>query len=87
MAGKTKQKLPRPCLFNTLNIITWNVRGIMSSAASLSQTLDDLNIDIAFITEHKLLPHMKYFMDHTFNFMNSHVKLPLAKHRLLYFYL
>ena len=52
-----------PCYLNKLNIITWNVRGIMSSAASLSQTLDILDIDIALLTEHKLLPHMSYFMD------------------------
>ncbi|MES9883122.1 MAG: reverse transcriptase family protein [Sedimenticola sp.] len=35
----------------------------MSSAASLSRTLDCNNIDIAFITEHKLFEHSKNFMD------------------------
>lgn len=36
------------------NFLTWNVRGIFSSAGSLGQTLDDMNIDVAFISEHKL---------------------------------
>ncbi|WAR05956.1 hypothetical protein MAR_021325, partial [Mya arenaria] len=46
-----------------LRICTWNVRGIMSSAASLSNLLVSQNIDIAFITEHKLFNHSKYFVD------------------------
>ena len=42
-------------------ILTWNVRGIMSSAGSLSKLLDDKNIDIAFISEHKLRDSKTYF--------------------------
>ena len=63
MTIKHIHKTNVPCNQHKLNVITWNVRGIMSSAASLSQTLDVLNIDIALITEHKLLPYMSYFMD------------------------
>lgn len=47
---------------NSIRIVTWNVRGIMSSAASLSNLLDEENIDFAFITEHKLFDHSKYFL-------------------------
>ena len=39
-----------------LNVVAWNVRGIMSSAAPLSHILENHSIDIDFITEHKLLP-------------------------------
>ena len=41
--------------FMLFNILCWNVRGIMSSAYSLSNMLDNQHIDIALITEHKLL--------------------------------
>jgi hypothetical protein len=43
-----------------LCFVTWNVRGIMSSAASLSQLLDENNVDVVF-TEHKLFEHSKSF--------------------------
>ena len=46
-----------------LNILTWNVRGIMSSAYSLSYMLSFYNVDIALITEHKLMHHSQSFFD------------------------
>ncbi|MES9885046.1 MAG: endonuclease/exonuclease/phosphatase family protein, partial [Sedimenticola sp.] len=45
-----------------VRLATWNVRGIMSSAASLGYLLEHKDIDIAFITEHKLFEHSKTFM-------------------------
>ena len=45
-----------------LNLLCWNVRGIMSSAYSLSDMLDSHCIDIALITEHKLLPRSNHFL-------------------------
>ena len=45
---------------NELRLVTWNVRGVMSSAGTLSKLLDQQNVDIAFITEHKLFQHSKY---------------------------
>ena len=45
------------------NILTWNVRCIMSSAGSLSAMLDKYNTDIAFVSEHKLLPEHAEFMN------------------------
>ena len=44
------------------NFLCWNVRGIMSSAYSLSDTLDNQRIDLALITEHKLLPRSQHFL-------------------------
>lgn len=44
-------------------ILTWNVRGIMSSAGSLSKLLDIYEIDFAFISEHKLRNEHKVFLD------------------------
>lgn len=48
-------------------ILTWNVRGIMSSAGSLSKLLDEYNIDFAFIAEHKLREQHKSFFDSVHN--------------------
>ncbi len=45
-----------------LRFVTWNVRGIMSSASSLGKLLEAHDIDVAFITEHKLFEHSKTFM-------------------------
>jgi len=45
-----------------INFLCWNVRGIMSTAYSLSDMLDQKNIDIALITEHKLLPRSQHFL-------------------------
>ena len=44
-------------------ILTWNVRGIVSSAGSLSKLLDDKNIDIAIISEHKLREQQETFLN------------------------
>ena len=44
------------------NLLYWNVRGIMSFAFSLSEMLDKRSIDIALITEHKLLPRSQHFL-------------------------
>ena len=44
----------------------------MSSAATLSKLLDQQNVDIAFITEHKLFQHSKYFMN-TVNSIYSNI--------------
>ena len=46
-----------------LNILSWNVRGIMSSALSFSAMLDKYDVDVACITEHKLLQHLLPFCD------------------------
>ena len=40
---------------NELRLVTWNVRGEMSSAATLSKLLDQQNVDIA------LLLNINYF--------------------------
>ena len=40
----------------TFNLFSWNCRGIMSSAYPLCDFLDKHDIDIALISEHKLLP-------------------------------
>ncbi|MES9879586.1 MAG: reverse transcriptase family protein, partial [Sedimenticola sp.] len=50
-------------VYPNCNILTWNVRGIFSTAGSLSQTLDDLRIDVAFISEHKLKQQHKEFLN------------------------
>ena len=44
-----------------LNVFIWNVRGVMSSAYTLSKMLDNYNVDIAILSEHKLLPQSKGF--------------------------
>ena len=46
-----------------LNILTWNERGIMSSAYCVSKLLDLTDCDFALLCEHKLLPHSLHFMD------------------------
>ena len=46
-----------------LNILTWNVRGIISSAYCVSKLLDLTDCDFALLCEHKLLPHSLHFMD------------------------
>ena len=58
-----------------LNLLTWNVRGIMSSAFTLSQLLSCYNTDIALITEHKLMPHSKCFFDNIHPSYASAVKI------------
>ena len=46
----------------SLNIMSWNVRGIMSSAYSLSCLLDENDIDIALLSEHKLFNYSSEFL-------------------------
>ena len=46
-----------------LNLFCWNCRGIMSSAFSLSEFLDNNDIDIALISEHKLFPKSATFLE------------------------
>lgn len=48
---------------STLNILTWNVRRIMSSSNFLAQLLDTANCDIAIICEHKLKPPNSGYLD------------------------
>ena len=50
-------------IMNHISILEWNVRGIMSSSMCLSKLLNDKNIDIALINEHKLLPYNNSFID------------------------
>ena len=50
-------------LIMVLNIVTWNVRGSMSSAVPLSHILDKHSVDIALICEHKLLPQSISFLE------------------------
>ena len=58
-----------------LNLLTWNVCGIMSSAYTLSHLLSCYNTDIALITEHKLMPHSKCFFDSIDSSYSSVVKI------------
>ncbi|KAH3855902.1 hypothetical protein DPMN_098477 [Dreissena polymorpha] len=36
---------------HSCNVLTWNVRGIISSAGILSHLLDEHSVDIAIVTE------------------------------------
>ena len=47
----------------SLNVFCWYCRGIMSSAYPLANMLDKYNVDIALISEHKLLPRSAMFMN------------------------
>lgn len=58
----------------SLNVLTWNVRGVMSSAFTLSKMLDTYNADIAVVSEHKLLPQSKGFLDSINNNYTAYVK-------------
>ena len=48
--------------------------GVMSSAFTLSKMLDNFNVDIAILSEHKLLPQSKGFLDSVNNNYSSYVK-------------
>ena len=50
-------------IMTLMNIVAWNVRGIMSSAVPLSHILQNQSIDIGFISEHKLLPQSIDFLN------------------------
>ncbi|CAC5385645.1 unnamed protein product [Mytilus coruscus] len=47
----------------SLNILSWNVRGIMSSTLCLANLLESTNCDIAIISEHKLKPNLLPYMN------------------------
>lgn len=47
----------------TLNIFTWNVRGIMSSATCVGRMLDMMDADVAVVCEHKLTVSNMAFID------------------------
>ena len=57
-----------------LNVFIWNVRGVMFSAFTLSKMLENFNVDIAILSEHKLLPQSKWFLDSVKNNYSSYVK-------------
>jgi len=46
-----------------IHLLSWNCRGIMSSAFALSEMLDRNRIDIALLTEHKLLSRSNRFLN------------------------
>jgi exonuclease III len=50
-------------LMMMLNVVTWNITGIMSSAGYLSDILDEGNIDICGLSEHWLTQKNFHFMD------------------------
>ena len=76
---------------NEINVLTWNVRGIISSGNCLSKLLDNYKCDIAIISEHKLTfqsysfletLHSKYLpvpqITNSFSSFNENVKPPLV---------
>ena len=65
-----------------LNIVTWNITGIMPSAAYLSNILTEGNIDICGISEHWLLPDNVHFMDTLFNDYNHYTVCCNVEHSL-----
>lgn len=50
-------------LMTVVNVLTWNVRGAMSSSLCLAKLLKQYNCDIALISEHKLKTETKMFLD------------------------
>ena len=46
-----------------LSLVTWNVRGIMSSSVCLSELFKYTNCDIAVLSEHKLFNHSLQFLN------------------------
>jgi exonuclease III len=52
-------------IFSTmnLNILAWNVRGIMSSTMCLANLLDQYDSDIVIVSEHKLKPNSGMYMN------------------------
>jgi exonuclease III len=46
-----------------LNILAWNVRGIMSSTMCLANLLDQYDSDIVIVSEHKLKPNSGMYMN------------------------
>lgn len=77
-------------IMDNISLITWNVRGIMSSALCLSKSLEEIKPDIAIICEHKLSQENMMFLNticetyttfpETENFPSrSHVSLLIKK--------
>lgn len=57
------------------SILTWNVRGIISSSISLSQILNNTNCDVAIICEHKLKPTSIQYLDSINSRYSSYVHI------------
>ena len=57
-----------------LKIATWNVSGSMSSAGSLGKLLEAEDIDIAYITEHKLTRNTETFTSSISKSYNDYTK-------------
>lgn len=60
-----------------MRVLTWNVRGAMSSTMCLSSLLDNTKCDIAVISEHKLKNQHngKMYLDTIHNEYFSNVKV------------
>ena len=56
-----------PCnvliLYSMIQLITWNVTGLMSSASYLCELLSSGNIDVCGLAEHWLMPHNSHFIN------------------------
>lgn len=50
-------------LYNMISLMTWNVRGAISSTMCLSAFLDKEKCDIVIITEHKLKESTKHYLE------------------------
>ncbi|KAK3103870.1 hypothetical protein FSP39_022522 [Pinctada imbricata] len=56
-------------------IMSWNVRGVISSTVSLCSLLDNTDCDVAVISEHKLRQSSSNFFDSMHGNYNGYVKL------------
>ena len=59
-------------LLIVMNIMSWNVTGLMSSSSYLCDTLTKNNIDFCGISEHFLYPHNMHFIDTLSSEYRSH---------------
>jgi len=57
---------------NTIDVITWNVTGVMSSSSYLCDVITEGKIDICGISEHWLYPHNMFFLDCISSDYNCH---------------
>ena len=62
------------CIYMVV-ILSWNVRGAISSTLSLCSLLDKSNCDIAVISEHKLLPKSASYLDTIHSEYTSFVRI------------
>lgn len=62
-------------LYTMISLMTWNVRGAISSTMCLSAFLDKEKCDIVIITEHKLKESTKNFLETIYNDYACIVKL------------